>query len=57
MQAKVVHDKLSTINPATGQVIHSYVSTDINKYPIWSVILCLGLNGEKRGTQWNVVIT
>lgn len=31
MQAKVVHDKPSTINPATGQVIHSYESTDIKQ--------------------------
>lgn len=28
MQARVVYDKISTINPATGQVIRSYDSTD-----------------------------
>lgn len=28
MQARVLHDKISTINPATGQVIRSYDSTD-----------------------------
>jgi aldehyde dehydrogenase len=31
MQAKVVHDKISTINPATGQVIHSYEITDLEQ--------------------------
>lgn len=28
MQARVLHDKISTVNPATGQVIRSYDSTD-----------------------------
>ena len=31
MQARVIHDKISTINPATGQIIHSYETTDIEK--------------------------
>ena len=31
MQARVVHDKISTINPATGQIIHSYETTDIEQ--------------------------
>ena len=31
MQARVIHDKISTINPATGQIIHSYETTDIDK--------------------------
>ena len=31
MQARVVHDKISTINPATGQIIQSYEGTDIEQ--------------------------
>jgi acyl-CoA reductase-like NAD-dependent aldehyde dehydrogenase len=31
MQARVIHDKISTINPATGQIIHSYETTDIEQ--------------------------
>ena len=33
MQARVVHEKISTINPATGQIIHSYKPTDTDEIP------------------------
>jgi acyl-CoA reductase-like NAD-dependent aldehyde dehydrogenase len=33
MQARVVHEKISTINPATGQIIHSYKTTDMEEIP------------------------
>ena len=31
MQARIVHDKISTINPATGQIIKSYETTEIEQ--------------------------
>jgi acyl-CoA reductase-like NAD-dependent aldehyde dehydrogenase len=31
MQARVVHDRISTINPATGQIIKSYETTEIEQ--------------------------
>jgi acyl-CoA reductase-like NAD-dependent aldehyde dehydrogenase len=46
MQARIIHDKISTINPATGQIIHSYETTDMEQIP-----LIVG-NARTAFTKW-----
>jgi succinate-semialdehyde dehydrogenase / glutarate-semialdehyde dehydrogenase len=46
MQARVVHDEISTINPAIGQIIHSYETTDIEQ------ISCIVSNARTAFAKW-----